>query len=727
MSYRPPTLRKRNYREYGPELISIHALNPYFDYNSPSRGIMFGSHFSQRPVIEGSEPGASLSGVEEEFGKYTFNVAMPEDGTIIAKIEKFPPTMTGEQIGFNPETLVIYRSHDTGQFGCFTVPYYSSHDPVFGFKYDIKENYSRIAPHAEIEKGTIFADSPAVKGESHYTYTKNLNIAYMSHSNVGLDGFVICEDVLPYFKFRVYEKRVVEFGVHEFPLNTYGNDHRYQGFPEMGEYLKESGLLCVLRKRNNLMSGSLNSIRDCQRVDHIFDNPIYVRPGKGRVVDITVLESNNTNHHVPDQITAQLQKYKQAGLHFHQEIMRFYDQQCAADRRMGGTGKIKVSRELNRLIIVARAILRHKDNIKKDLTLGYKKKPLDVWRLEFTIEYEITPTRGFKFSCQQGGKGVISRIEKRENMPVDSDGNSADIISGPDSIPGRMNLGRLWGPYFNGVARDVRKEMLEIIGLPRNFNGKLSMEDMAAIPPEKLEQAADRMLLLYSISSETSYHEYLSLTGDEKLEWLQTIFNDRLYNIFPIDKTGEFSEMLLEMEPKFLKEVNPSLMKHVESLFNITYGPVSYVGHSGIRKTTRNNVRIAPIPIMLLDKIADSWLAADIGKHSNFGILAATNRSDRTRRSWRKTTPRLIGETEGRAYVSYGGRLMLAELLERNGNLRDQRVIAQNIVEAQDPSDIEKLVSRAENPFGDSRQLQILNHFFYCMGVRMKYVPEKSS
>lgn len=385
-----------------PEFQSIQALRPFSENNAPSREVMFGSHFSQRPVIEGSEPPIVLTGVEEEMGKYTFSIKMPEDATIVMKLPKYSPGMDGNDIKFNPETLVIYRSHDTGEFGCLTVPYYASHDPVFGFKYDIKEAFHNISPGSDVPGGTILADSPAVKGESHYTYSKNLNMCYMSHPNVGLDGYVISEDVLDHFKFRLYEKRVIEFGANEFPLNLYGDDKHYKAFPDLGEEVEESGLLAMLRQYDSLMAPALISRSDTKRRDYDFDRPIFARTGKGRVVDITVVQSMNSNRALPDEMVAQIHKYHIGCQFFYREIVRFYEQQMYEARRRGQS-TAKFSRELHNLIVYAMAIVKQKGENGPNLTLTYKKKPLDVWRIEIVVEYLIKPNRGYKLTCLWGG------------------------------------------------------------------------------------------------------------------------------------------------------------------------------------------------------------------------------------------------------------------------------------------------------------------------------------
>ena len=78
--------------ELSPELLAVHALNFATANNAPARGVMFAGHFAQRPVIDGSEPNLIQTGVEEEFGQYTFKAKMPEDGTILQVIPRYRST-----------------------------------------------------------------------------------------------------------------------------------------------------------------------------------------------------------------------------------------------------------------------------------------------------------------------------------------------------------------------------------------------------------------------------------------------------------------------------------------------------------------------------------------------------------------------------------------------------------------------------------------------------------
>lgn len=707
--------------ELCPELIAMHSLNPFAAYNSPSRGTMFAGHFAQRLVIEGSEPSLIQTGVEEEFGKYTFSIKMPSDGTIVRIIDKYQRGLADEGIASNPESIVVYRDDETGQIDYFKIPTHLSHHPNFGFRYEQKEAMSRLTVGRDFPKDTVFADSPAVKGDSHYTYGKNLNVIYMSHPNVGLDGYVINEDALKYFKFKVYENRSISVGPNNIPINLYGDDDVYKAFPDIGDFVREDGLLMATRKFDPFLAPALLGKDDLRRVDYLCDEKIYVRAGVGRVIDITVTRSENVNRQLPGEMTQQLEKYARANERYHSDVVKLWDDLVKESFRNGNEGRVNISRKLQRLIVVSRAIAnRNNQRNRSQLTLTYKREPLDNWLINFTIEYEVTPQRGDKLTCANGGKGVICRIEKPENMPVDADGNVADLISGPDSIPGRMNLGRLYAPYFNGAARDVRKQVLEELGFHRNHKEKITTEQLISIQrerPDVFVKAESTLLKFYSIVSPRTYREYTEvLTADQRLDWLLMVFNDASYLYMSIERDVADGKTELFPDEKVME---------VEKNFKLVYGPVTYVGRSGRKVVTKNKFRIAPLYIMLLDKTPDSWLSADIGKHSNFGILAAMNKTDKFTTPWRKTTPRTVGETEGRLYCMYGGREMIAELMDRNGNLATQKEIAKTIISHDTPTNIQNIVDREKIPLGNTRPNQLIRHIFRCAGFDIKYKKEK--
>lgn len=48
--------------------------------------------------------------------------------------------------------------------------------------------------------------------------------------------------------------------------------------------------------------------------------------------------------------------------------------------------------------------------------------------ITFVIEHLIVPTIGYKETDIHGGKGVICSVREDEDMPMDADGNRADLV-----------------------------------------------------------------------------------------------------------------------------------------------------------------------------------------------------------------------------------------------------------------------------------------------------------
>lgn len=401
--------------ELHPEIVSVHALNPDVAHDAPARSTMFSSHFAQRPVILGSEPNLTQS-IHSEWGKYTFGVRMPEEGSILFVLHRFPRSVAGDSIdtrGVQTESFVFYRSHETGEIGYFVLPYYKSYHPYFGYKLKYTPAVDRIHKGAVFEKDTVFADTPANVGEHNYTHGVNLNMAVMSHPNVGLDGYVIRRGALEKFRFNVYEKRSMTFGLRSFLLNLYGDEENYKPLPEIGEYTREDGLLATVRDFNAMMSASTLSVKDTMQINHLFDRRIYSRPGRGKVIDIKVTKTGNVNKDLPPQMSRMLERYANAEYRFYNEIVKFEESLIQESRRSGNDGAINITRDLQKLFVKAKGEINYPITVYKDgrpvgrrtapLQVLKKNDDLDAWHVEVTIEYEVSPSRGFKFSCCHGG------------------------------------------------------------------------------------------------------------------------------------------------------------------------------------------------------------------------------------------------------------------------------------------------------------------------------------
>ena len=387
------------------EMMGIQGLNAFSRHNSASRSYMFGSHISQRLVIEGAEEKRIQTGLEREFARHTFNVKMPANGQIIKIIQRYPKGIDTDSLPFNPETIIIYENDDTKEIDYISIPHFVSYHQFFGYKYDIKESVtSQLRPGAFVSKDTIFADSPGVSENQGYMYGTNMNVAFMSIPSVSEDGVMISKSALEKLKFRIYETRIVEFGAGQFPLNLYGTKDNYKPFPDINDHIREDGVLMMMRSYDNDLMPVELSVYDTMEPDFTFDKGVYVRGGEGRVVDIKVVSNNNPVRQLPEAMCKHVDRYNRALLRFHKEIVETEAKLRYDRKRKFGEAKLKLSPRLHRLVVESLAIVNHSEaKFKQGLNLLYRKAPIDEYRVEFVVEYIMTPGIGFKLTDTQGG------------------------------------------------------------------------------------------------------------------------------------------------------------------------------------------------------------------------------------------------------------------------------------------------------------------------------------
>lgn len=372
------------------------GLNPFHQHDSSSRTVMLASHVGQMLVINGSTARNLQSGMEREFGKYTFKVEMPCNGVILDIIYRYPATLGQDSIAENPHTIVIYEDIDTKEIGILNLVDYCSNHQYFGFKYAKQPGISQLRINNTIAKGTIFLDSPSITNEGDYKYGIEANVAYMSHPACAEDGIVVSDALLPKLGFKTYESRVVEWGKKKFALNLYGDKTNYKPFPDIGDVVRPDGLLMALRSFDPpelaVVEQSVNSTRT---VDYTFDSTVYANGPGGRIIDIRVNHDLADANHADVHMDGQVQKYDKARRLFYSKIL---DTWKKLKYRRGDA--LQITPEFHQLVVQAQSVMS--EGGKQRVTKLFRKAPLDTYRVEFIIEYDITPNIGFKITNLHG-------------------------------------------------------------------------------------------------------------------------------------------------------------------------------------------------------------------------------------------------------------------------------------------------------------------------------------
>ncbi len=689
--------------EINPKFLSQLGMNSFIHHNSASRNQMYFSHLSQALQILGAEVKVIQTGSETEFGKYTFKVEMPVDGYILDIIPKY------NRINFqhdmeNPETYVIYEDIITREIGVLVLPVYFSQHQYLGFRYAKTPSINLLKKNTTIQKGTIFLDSPSITHDGDYMFGINANVAFMSHPAVSDDGMVVSKQFLNKLGFKKYHKRVIEYGANSFPLNVYGDLNTYKPFPEIGDYVRSDGLLCALRKTDIPELFPVEKcVDDVNKIDMIFDDTTYVE--YGRVIDITIHHDiKNTNYleNGPDSFA---NKYDKFNREFYERI---YDIYTRLYKERGN--QLQVTHELHKLVLDS-LILNHERPFKggsgrNNTEKLYKQTPMDTYRIEFVIECDSIPYIGDKVSDLNGGKGVICKVMDEADMPMDANGNRADVIVDSNSLINRMNLGRLYEVYITASARDVQLRICRNLDIPTYYKGKDLMNRLLSISDDKIDNEYNYLLKFIALVSPIMRSYYENIT-DSKRDVLADVICKGVYLYIP------------NQNPVYL----PSLVTKLESMpeYRPIHTPVTYRGNSGNIVTTKDNVRISRLYLILLEKIADVWSAVSSGKIQHFGVLGKLTNTDKYSKPIRLQPVRHYGEAEVRTLAAHLNPYVLAEIMDRNNNPPIHKVICKEVLTHSTPTNISKIVNRNKHKYGGNKINKIARHLATCAGTDFVY------
>jgi DNA-directed RNA polymerase beta subunit len=705
------------------ELLNVLSLNPWDGNDSAVRKQMFASHLGQMLPFRGATERYCQTGAEREFAKYTFSTRVPVDCQVIRVIDRYRATLGQDSVirnrEDNPHTLIIYEDVKTNEIGCIDAQIYTSYHTHFGFRNAVKPALSRLNPGDWLAGGTILSDSPSVRDTGGYKYGRECNVAFMTHPATSEDGVLVSSDLVKEFVFNKFETRVVEFGHRYYPLNLYGDAEHFKAFPDIGDFVRPDGLLMALRSYDRdpqsydrELAIVEQGIHDLMEPDHVFDRLTYAGTGRGRVIDIRVHHDRQASvFPTPRGMEVQAARYDAALHTFYDEIVKEYRRL----ERERGREYLRLTPEFHRLVVEAlAATMQTKERVFK----LYRNAPVDDWRIEFVIEYEVTPTTGFKITDTHGGKGVICKVVPPEAMPVDADGNRAEIVFAPNSIVSRENPGRAYELFVNAYSRDVVRQICRWFGLsPREQNTLARIREIEAHNPEVFTQAVDYLVGYYAIVVPNMAKWFRPDPGLPPERHYQKPMAEHLAGVIAADM------LTLHYPPDNPRHTADIVRLLERNGYRSTFGPVTYTGNSGRVVRTKAPVRIGSMYIILLEKIADDGTAVSSGKTQHFGVLSPVTNVDKYALPYRPQSIRAFGEAEMRLIAAYCGPRAVAEIVDRNNSRETHQAILDSILRAGNPSDIACAVDRSVVPYGNNRPLQLVRHLLACMGVGFVHTP----
>ena len=677
-----------------PQFLQVQNLNSFASGVTASRADMFASEIGQAPPLQNSEVKLIQSGMEREYGKYTHQIKLPVNGMIEKVIHQYPPNgvMSGN---VQYPTTIVYQDMDytdgtngtrTPRFGAITIPVFSLNHHVLGFDF-VRTRASRtLQAGIGIPKDTILARSPSLDENGDYRYGKNANICLGSFPEVRQDGVVLRRGFAEASKFRGYGEMTIQFGNDEVPLNLYGDDKTYKIFPDIGEQIRIDGVLFATRK---LIPGlyPIQMSRKALQQHNDTDNRKIAKEHGGTVVSVEVIYAPRGRPTTPTGMDEQPRRYLDAQRQYYFELKQAYE-----DIRKRHGSKFVLRPEFQNMLVRGEMMLLDHFKDKQRITYVESGSPLSEWTVKITYAYDITPTIGHKLADQNGGKGVVVDIWEDKDMPMDQDGNVADIVMDGGSIVNRLNPSRTFEIDINASFARTRKVIIESI--------------KADPTPENYMRNFEWLLGAYDIVSP----RFAALVRKvDPMKHMLSVIKSEIHLWIPTDNPVQTDVMMEELLRRYPK----------------CYDRLWITDHDGQRILSENVGTIGKQYIIILEKTGEEYSAVSSPVLQHQGIPGKLTKSDKQSSPGRPQATRITGETEGRLINSLAHHDALFMLLDIANSPTTHRAVCRKILTHPTPTNIDQIVDRNQYPRGNNRIVRIGNDGIYSAGFEFVYKEVK--
>lgn len=678
--------------------LSSTAMHPMPGGISSPRLQMFNGMLPQTVSVVGRNLPIIFSGMEMKYAKYNFPIKFNNNTHVLKVIPKFRQTLSSNSIKDNPSSLVLFEHEIMSATGrmrseidCMWINDYCEHHPHFGFKYN-----HHIKPQAgdRYPAGTVLSTSPSVHESGQYAYGIETGCASITVPPVIEDGVWISEYISEAGATTCIETFSASWGKSKFPLAIHSDNNtgEYQIWPDVGQVVGEDGLLMAFREYNELLAPVIMSAKAVRTLDFKYDDPIHVQPG-AKVIDVKIHHDTRVDGSVrgrnpvtPTGMSDQAERYLATHVAFYRSVLEFYSE---LKRGKGKDGTLNISPRFHRMVVEAQGYCTSGE--KDRIVRTHRGVPIDEWRVEITVTYDVKLGIGGKLSGRHGNKGIVTAISPVADMPVDSAGNIAHIVDEPLSVIKRVNPSRDYERYIGASARDTAARIRD------RFNKGATKQELSETIIAFYNTIEPRIIPM--ITTEVSNN---TIVTDEEFD-----------NIL---KHGMSVWMAPDIEKEHI-DIGRDLMAN----FRPVKGPVWYRDTEGTMRLTKKPVLIGSAYFMILEKTGRNFAAVSAAKLGNFGTLSKITSTDRHASPVREQ-PIRFGESEGRLLIHTIGGDNTAELWDRNNNPAVRKMIIGNIFTADNPMMLENVVDRTVHPRGNSRVVSIARHFNSCGGARFERV-----
>lgn len=387
-------------------------LSPESESISSQRGMMFSNHLTQTQIIAGPEFPQHFTGYETEFLRHAKNdTKRLTDVRIIAVVPKYETSRGYESIKETPSYILIVSNVDTGnslvpdnQIDYIELSTYTMLAKGYGYRNKWNTALLPISEGQLLTRDAVLSTSPAVDGNKYMLGT-NLNTAYMSLPQVAEDAFVISETAAKKLSTTTVDQVVLELRLDQLPLNLYGTDDEYRFMPDIGDTVREDGVLCAIRTPSAESMAFDVVPQHLTQIQHLNDEVYYAPPGATIVdIDVDINAKVSDNDRFDKEILGQALKYYENRLIGYNRLYEIYHT-CEEHRYpISNRANQLFSSAMEHLLAAKRGLTRSNYNNTPDLTLVRKKKPLEFICIKITYMVANPIKRGYKLTGRCGNK-----------------------------------------------------------------------------------------------------------------------------------------------------------------------------------------------------------------------------------------------------------------------------------------------------------------------------------
>lgn len=434
-------LKKNERYKHDQGAVSTKSLMGFPQYTDSMRCTMFNNMQSQRVVLKHPEKPLVYTNHEDTIGDMgSYNKVAANDLEVVKIIRKFPDIPIEVD---QPYTIII---HDlaTNVYDIINREVVENCPEKYGFRFDNRV-LDALKEGDVIPKGEMYSSPTCYDEFGNYGYGINVPFVYQSSPTTIEDSIEITKPLSEQLASTEVEVVSVNVNDNNVMLNLYGDNDHYQGFPNIGEAIKNQSL-CEIR---NFTRGKLpyDFKTTNLRLGHDGDRTKYLG---GIIADIDIFCNKSRDELPRTNYNAQILWYLDMVDRYRQEMVTTI------------TGLINEGCMVTDNMLSARRQCYEQLHPEIYKVKDSNARAFSFIQMRFTISRDVGVSRGQKLTGRYGNKGVVSRIIEAEDAMYLKDGTRIDIMLNPLGVPNRLNTMQLFENEITFYGRKIQERLREL-------------------------------------------------------------------------------------------------------------------------------------------------------------------------------------------------------------------------------------------------------------------------